>query len=85
LYVAEYKKIKDKIKELEEKHAAISTSYTLLCEDTKEVEAKNKNLESRVKDLETQVEEERSKGLEYARRGLSLKAENDQLKICYHR
>jgi hypothetical protein len=40
----EYRKMKDKIKELEEQHAAISTSYSLLCED-KEVEAKNEDLE----------------------------------------
>ena len=41
----EHKKMKDKIKELGEKYAAISTSYILLCEDTKEVEAKNEDLE----------------------------------------
>jgi hypothetical protein len=56
-----------------------SQSCSLLCEDIKEVEAKNEDLEGRVEDLETQIEGERSKGLEYARRGLSLKAENDQL------
>jgi len=48
----EYKKMKDKIKELEEQHAAISTSYSLLCEN-KEGEAKNEDLEQPVKDLET--------------------------------
>jgi hypothetical protein len=52
----------------------------LLCEDIKEAEAKNEDLERRVKDLEAKVEGERSKGHEYARRGLSLRAENGRSK-----
>jgi predicted nucleic acid-binding Zn-ribbon protein len=55
--------MKGEIKGLEEQHAAISTSCSLLCEDIKEVEAKTEDLERRVKDLETQVGGERSKGL----------------------
>ena len=55
-------------------------SCSLLCEDIKEVEAKNKDLEGCVKDLETQVEGERSKELEFARRRLLLKAEDGRLK-----
>jgi septal ring factor EnvC (AmiA/AmiB activator) len=73
-------KLKDRIKELEEENGAISTSYSILCQDVKEVKAKNQDLGKRVNELEAQVVAEHRNGLEYVRRELLLGAENEGLK-----
>jgi septal ring factor EnvC (AmiA/AmiB activator) len=76
----EYNKLKDRSKDLEEQYRAISTSYSILNQDIKEVEAKNEGLEKRIQELEIRVEAERRNGLDYTRRELLLKAENEGLK-----
>lgn len=72
--------MKERNRDLEGQYRAIATSYSVLRQDVKEVEAKNKGLERRILDLEAQLEVERRNGLEYARRELLLRAENDELK-----
>jgi chromosome segregation ATPase len=76
----EYKRLKERNRDLEEQYRAIATSYSVLRQDVKEVEAKNKDLERRILELEAQLEVERRNGLEYARRELLLRTENDGLK-----
>ena len=76
----EYSELKERNKELEEQYRAISTSHSVLSQDIKEVEAKKEDLERRIQELEKRVESERQSALEYARRELLLKAENEGLK-----
>ena len=76
----EYVGLKEKHRDLEEQYRALSTSYSMLGQDIKEVEAGNEGLTNRIKELEAQVELERGNALELVRRGLLLKDENEGLK-----
>lgn len=72
--------MKERNTELEEQYRAITTSDSVLQQDVKEVETKTKDLEKRVQELEAKLDVERGNGLEYARRDLLLRTENDGLK-----
>jgi predicted nuclease with TOPRIM domain len=74
------KRLTERNSELEGQCRAITTSYSVLQSDVREVKAKNKDLEKRMQELEAELEVERRSRLEWARHELVLRAENDGLK-----
>jgi hypothetical protein len=72
--------LKKRNTELEEQYRAITTSYSVLQQDVKEIETKTRDLEKGIQESEARLEVERGNGLEYARRDLLLRTENDGLK-----